>query len=405
MVKTVITVDDYGSINGGIAKVAIEGALALSDVVEESILFCAVNPVDERLYDKGIRVVSLNQYDILNDPNRLAASIRGIWNIKAKREFKKLLLEKNPKDTIIHVHSWTKAISCSIFKIADKMGFKIVLTIHDYFLVCPNGGLFNYRKNKICDYKSLSLKCITCNCDSRNYFHKLWRVVRQFVQNHVLEKRKNISYIFISEFSRNILEEHQKFNNYYMINNPIEVKNRLKVNVENNNIYLYIGRLSEEKGVRIFCQAVTDLNLKGTVVGDGYLLNTLKAEYTNIHFTGWQNYDGVRDSILKARCLVFPSLWYEVSPLTIPEAFIYGLPCVVSDRCAGRDLVDEFMLFNVLDLDTLKEKLLMLEKNDVVKKIGDNIYNSFKPENYSSKLYIENIINVYNEILNKEHFS
>ena len=109
------------------------------------IFFSAVNKPEENI--DGIEYISTNQNEALNEKNKLKGIINGIYNFKAKNEFKKLLLTLDRKNTMIHVHGWTKALSSSIFDIAFKMKFKVVLTLHDYFTACPNGGYFNYKKN------------------------------------------------------------------------------------------------------------------------------------------------------------------------------------------------------------------------------------------------------------------
>ena len=134
----------------------------------------------------------------------------GEWidnRIQLTKEFKKLLKTLDKDTTIIHAHGWTKALSSSVFDIAFKMKFKVVLTLHDYFTACPNGGYFNYKKNEICHLNPLSWKCIKCNCDSRNYGFKLYRVVRQFVQNKIVKLNDRLeNVITISEFSEKILK-------------------------------------------------------------------------------------------------------------------------------------------------------------------------------------------------------
>ena len=399
MIRTVITVSDYGQVNGGSAKVAIESAVALANIVKESILFCAVGDNFEDLLSKNVKVICLNQYDILNNPNRFKAILQGLWNEEARCEFKKLLQTKNPNETIIHVHSWSNAISSSIFKTAENLGFKVVITIHDYFLACPNGGFYNYKKNHICKLTPLSLKCILCNCDSRKYLHKIWRVFRQFILNNSIKKRKNISYIFISDFSENILTKYINPNKRYRVNNPIEIKNRLKTDAPNNEIYLYIGRLTKEKGVCLFCEVISSLKVKAVVIGDGYLLPELKEKYKDIEFTGWLDYINMRKYILNARCLVFPSLWYECSPLTISEVQAFGIPCIVSDCCAGKDFISKELLFNTNNFESLKEKILAFKNNETVEYWNNKIYNEFNENKFSTQNYIKNLLNVYRDVL------
>lgn len=404
MLKTVITVCDYGTITGGAAKVAIESALALVGVVEESILFHSVGEIDKNIEDKGVKVIALGQYDILQNPNRMSAIVQGIWNRKAKKEFEKLLSQKNPKETVIHVHSWTKALSSSIFKAAEDKGFQVVITAHDYFLACPNGGFFNYQKKSICKFKPLSIQCVCCHCDNRNYFHKWWRVVRQIVQNNVIRKKRNISYIFVSEFSQKILEKHVDFHRCYRVNNPIEIKDRIKVNAEKNDNYLYIGRLSEEKGVGRFCKVISNMGLKGIIVGDGYLMKKLKSQYPNIEFAGWQNYDGIRKYILKARCLIFPSMLYECAPLTISEVQAFGIPCIVPKQCAARDYIKEAENGNIFgDSEKLAlDHILQFYKNDdYVKRLSICTYNYFNIKGNNMDFYINSVMKVYVETMRR----
>ena len=171
MLRNIIIINDFNYVQGGASKIAIDTARILNDTDLNIYFVSAVNKEEENI--KGIKYVSSNQNEALKEKNKFKGLVNGIYNFKAKKELKKLLRQLNNKETIIHVHGWTKALSSSVFDIAFKMNFRIVLTLHDYFTACPNGGYFNYKKNEICYYKPLSWKCIKCNCDSRNYFFKL----------------------------------------------------------------------------------------------------------------------------------------------------------------------------------------------------------------------------------------
>ena len=101
-----------------------------------------------------------------------------------------------------------------------------------------------------------------------------------------------------------------------------------------SNIFLCVGRVSEEKGVEDFCKAITELqkcaDIRGQVVGVGPLLDTLKQRYPQIEFVGWVNSAQLTKYYQVARALIFPSICNEGSPLTIPEAMSAGLPCIVT---------------------------------------------------------------------------
>lgn len=358
-VKTVVVVNDFNYIQGGASKVAIDTARILNEEGLEVYFFSAVNKKEENI--DGIKYVSTNQNEALKEKNKIKGALNGIYNFKAKREFKKLLKTLDKTTTIIHVHGWTKALSSSVFDIAFKMEFKVVLTLHDYFTACPNGGYFNYKQNEICHLKPLSWKCIKCNCDSRNYGFKIYRVIRQFVQNKIVKLNDRLeNVITISEFSEKILKptlgKNTKITRIY---NPIDIyENAEKVDASKNEYYLYVGRISKEKGVDIFCQAITELGLKGIVVGDGDEKEKLEKQYPNIEFTGWKNKEEVKQYMKGARALIFPSRWYETAGLTVLEAQMLGIPCIVNKNTAAND----FLYYGAKYI-TYKELLNCLQEN------------------------------------------
>lgn len=388
--KTIIIVNDFNYVQGGASKVAIQTAKILKKNTDYRIIFfSAVNKPEENI--DGIEYISTNQNEALKEKNRLKGMINGIYNFKAKKIFKDLLLTLDRKNTIIHVHGWTKALSSSIFDIAFKMKFKVVLTLHDYFTACPNGGYFNYKKNEICHLKPLSWKCVMCNCDSRNYAFKIYRVIRQFIQNKIVKLNDKLEYVItISEFSEKILKQTLNPNTKIArIYNPIEIEpQKEKIDFTKNKYYLYVGRVSKEKGVDLFCQAITELKLKGIVVGDGSEKEKLQNEYPNIQFVGWKSSDEVKEYMKRARALIFPSRLYETAGLTVLEAQAYGIPCIVSQNTAAVEFVDTNCIFE--NYDDLKNKL-------------NNIYTfncNFHGDIYNTKKYESSIMFFYKLILN-----
>lgn len=388
-IENVVIVNDFNYVQGGASKVAIDTARLLKEEIKNVYFFSAVTRKDEEIF--GIKYISTNQNEALKEKNRIKGFINGIYNFKAKREFKKLLKTLDKEHTVIHVHGWTKALSSSVFDIAFKMNFKVILTLHDYFTACPNGGYFNYKENKICKRKPLSWQCIKCNCDSRNYIFKIYRIIRQFVQNKIVKLPKKLKYaIGISDLSIEVLKPTLNPNiKLEKIYNPIDFdENEEKVDYTKNDYYLYVGRISKEKGVDIFCRAITDLNLKGIAVGDGSEKERLQKKYPNIEFTGWKDSKEVKKYMKKARCLIFPSLWYEGAPLTPLEAMYYGIPCFISECCTAREYVDKNSeyLFNPYDVEELKRKIKLKGNSNLIRT------NPKKVELIIENLYIDKLI-------------
>lgn len=398
MVNTVVLVYDQAYISGGAAKVAIKSAIALKKRGYRVIFFAALDPIDHQLIDNDIEVICIGGEHIANTKN-LSTMFRGIWNNHAKKELEKLLNALDPKSTVVHIHGWTKALSSSIFSACEKSGFKTFITLHEYFTICPNGGVFNYKKGEICSLRPGSIKCAFCNCDKRNYIQKFYRNIRQFVQTKQLNKlQPNV--IYITDFSKKILERNLKYKHTdFFIENNVEILDREKVNSSKNKDYLFIGRVSKEKGPDLFCEAVTRTGVSGVVVGSGAMENELKEKYPNIIFTGWLSSNEMKEYIDKSRCLVISSKWYETMGLTIIEMQAKGIPCIVPDNCAGIEYISDKITgvkYKIGDINSLVEAINYTKDNNVISELSDNFYNQDFSERFSIETHTDNLIKAYN---------
>jgi glycosyltransferase involved in cell wall biosynthesis len=400
----IIILSDYAFINGGNAQIALNTAVSLSKKNYDVTLFTAVGPVEDFLKNiPNLKVICLNQYDILSDPNRTRAIINGLWNFKARSEFKILLKNFDIKDTIIHIHSCSKALSSSCIQIANKMGFKMLYHLHDYGIACPNMGFYNYRQQKICRLNPLGMKCVMTNCDSRHYIHKIWRVVRQWIQENISGMPKNLDYIYISNFSYNILRPFlNKNNKAYYVSNPIDIEKRDRIKVEKNKEFIFIGRLVPEKNPMLLAEVAKKMKLSVTFIGSGPCENEIKNIYPSAKITGWINKEEIRKLLKITRCLIFPSNWYECQPLAVLECMSKGIPCISSKNCASSEsIIEEYtgLLFINNDPIDLEEKIIKCQDYNYIKILSENAYKYYCDVDYDTDKYISKIIDVYNEIL------
>ena len=403
-IKNIIIVYDYSFINGGAGKVAIQSAIELSKKNYNVYFFSAVGPVCRELEKSSVNVTCMNIKDINND-SKYRALFKGIWNFKAYGEFGDFLKKFNNKDTVIHFHGWTKALSSSVVKKATDNNFTVIVTLHDYFSFCPNGGLYNYKSGEICNIKPSSIRCYFCNCDKRSYFQKIWRAIRQIVQNKYVKNNSKIKYIYISDLNKKVSINQLKSEDFYFIQNPIEVDK----NVENKREFdfIYVGRVSEEKGVDLLCEAIDRLNKKGykykvLIVGDGPLLNELEEQYRNIEFCGWNKNDEVYSLIAKSKYLVFPSKWYEGAPLTIIEAMLLNTPCIISDCTSAVEIIQNNvngLIFETSNIDSLCEQLINAMSSDKYNKFKSNIRGNMNKDRFLLCNHANNLEKLYNQLI------
>lgn len=392
---TIVVVNDFDYIQGGASKVALDTAELLHKNNYDVILFSATHK--ENNYN--FKQVCTNQEECLKDG--IKGALRGLKNKKVEKEFSRLLDSLDRSNTIIHVHGWTKSLSSVIFKVIAKKKFKMVLTVHDYFTSCPNGGYFNYKKNSICKKKAMSFDCIKTNCDSRNYLIKLYRVIRQKIQNKNL-KKINGNCIYVSDFIQKVLKSTiiGKWN-YKKIDNPIDFPKKKFSNSKKNDDFVYVGRLSKEKGIDLFCEAITKASVNGIIIGDGSEKERLEKQYTNIKFLGWKNKEEISNILLKTRTMIFPSLWYEAAGMTALEAQSIGIPVIVANECATSDYIKDNingLIFESGNVDDLVQKIKKCD-DKLVEKMSKNSYDMYWKKPYDNDKYIKELKKYYLEIL------
>jgi glycosyltransferase involved in cell wall biosynthesis len=108
--------------------------------------------------------------------------------------------------------------------------------------------------------------------------------------------------------------------------------------------YLFVGRLSPEKGVLTLLEAAKKGGFELEILGVGPLLEIVESAasaYPNIRYLGFQPRDFILDKMKKARALLFTSVWYEGLPLTICEAMSTGLPIIISNLGNLNEIVTE----------------------------------------------------------------
>lgn len=399
MVKNVIVVNDYDYVQGGASLVAIETANLLFESGYNVYFFCGVSNKEKSILNKEIPVISTNKYAALENPNKIVGVVQGINNSSATKEMEKLLRKMNIEETVVFIHGYTKVLSTSFIKVCKKYNIKTILTAHDYFSICANGGLFNYKKNQVCQLQG-TRKCKWCNCDSRNFLIKLYRDIRFFAQN-INKFRDSIDYLVtISETNEALLRDFFSKSNIVRIYNPTSITERKeRILAEANDCYIYVGRVDKEKGIDFLCNAFLGGNKKLLVVGDGTELKNFREKYEseNISFTGWVNHDDVLMYMCKAKALIFPSLLYEGAPLTIFEAQSMGLPVIVSKFSNGKDFVtsDTGWIYNPYDLDELKN---IITSSDLIQEKSIAAYNNYWNNPFTKIRYIKEIEKLFKKI-------
>ena len=397
----IVVVADHAYVNGGQSKVAIESARGLAARGHAVTYFAAVGPADATLAAAGVAVVCTGQGDI-NTTSPVRFLFQTLWNARAAARLGELLASCDPRDTVVHVHAWAKAVSPSIGPVLAACGLPCIYTIHEYFLMCPNGGFYDYQQHEVCRRVPNSLSCLVTNCDSRSYAHKLARVARAGLVAAGGLARAFPDIIMISALqeanARPFLDPGIRL---HRVDNPIDVEDRGPKPAPGQD-FIFVGRVSPEKGVAHFCDAARQAGVKPVIVGDGEQRGELEQAYPEASFLGWKSPGEVRDLMRAARVLVFPSIWYEGQPLTIFEALAQGTPVIVSDICAGREAVEHGhngLWFRSGDAKDLAAALRALSDEATAVRMTQDAYRRYWANPLSLARHVDRVEGIYRDLL------
>lgn len=411
----ILILSDYAFIKGGAERVAISSAIGLSQKGHEVVFFSAVGPISDELTEAGLKeVICLNQKDILDNPNKLDAVLSGVYNWRAVRRLKKLFSCWVPD--IAHVHGVSKALSWAPINLIYSYRIPIIYTLHDYGLVCPNLGIYDFRAETVCEhYKpDHKFKCLTTNCDKRNYAQKIWRWIRFFIVRNIFKINKKISgYIAVSKFMAELAEKYLAGNKpMRVIYNPVEINQsqmmKRKGNDKKRTNFLYVGRLSLEKGIDLLLSVMSEVDANLTIIGDGELMNicedySRKLGSGKIRVLGFQSKKKIFDEMQESDALILSSRCMEPAPLVLAEAAYNCLPSIVANHGGLIEFVKDGingLYFKAGSEESLRESMESIIKNpSLAGELGKGAKRIVEEKDLSIKSHINLIEKYYVDIL------
>ncbi len=283
-------------------------------------------------------VVELGGRHLLEGGRALAA-VRGLHDRQVRARLAAWIAANDTPGTIYHLHNWHKVLSPSCFAPLRQVAARFVVSTHDFFLSCPNGGYFDFRKHAVCDLAPLSAGCLVANCDKRHFGHKAWRVARQLTREALFDfRRQPAAVLAVHEGMvpllgrRGIPPEAIR-----ILRNPVTGWRSQRIEAERNRTLLYVGRLELDKGVDTLALAAYRLGARLRIVGDGPLATVLPNLCPGVEMLGWQSPHAIGDIANSARLIVLPTRVRETFGLVALEAAMSGLPVVSSTSALVTD--------------------------------------------------------------------
>jgi glycosyltransferase involved in cell wall biosynthesis len=342
-----------------------------------------------------VRCFTCNSSDIESRRfGKLKAFFSGIYSSSSRKRWKRFLSEERPD--IVHVHNLYPLISPSILCECGESRIPVVMTVHNFRLICPNGLLFS--NGKPCD-KCLGGReywCVLKNCE-KDIFKSTGYALRNYVARKKRWFMDNVTlFIALTEFQRRIfVSEGFPSERIDVIPNMTDLS-PLDASPPMGDYVAYVGRVSPEKGIPTLLEAARlcpDIPFRFAGAVDSMLGDVSKAP-PNCTFLGKLSKTELISFYASARFLVLPSICYEGFPLSLIEAMsqskavicsrIGGLPEIVEEGVTGR-------LFEPGNSMELAEIIRYLwSRTDIVRAMGragrDKAQRDYSPEKYTNRL-------------------
>ena len=273
---------------------------------------------------------------------KMMAIPRFIYSKESANKLQDLINTENPE--IAHIHTYKGVLTPSILRVLKRNMIPVVLTIHDYGLLCPNNRFLNGNNNictKCLDRKN-SFHCVLNKCNRGSLVLSTISSLEYTIHQSFFEYNKYFDHLIaVSKFAYKLHSDDARLTtNISHIYNFVP-KSNTTLNVHRGEYVLFHGRLSHEKGIFTLLRAwaMLDKHALLKIAGDGPLRNEIiefieENNLSNVELVGFQGEAELFDMISRCSFVIVPSEWYENNPLSILEAYSLGKP-VIGARIAG----------------------------------------------------------------------
>jgi len=275
-------------------------------------------------------------------PARLKQSVSAIWSRAAARRVRAAI--KANGSQVVHVHNTFVSASPSVYEAAAACRVPVVQTLHNYRLVCPAATV--YRAGRPCT------DCLGRAVPWPAVAHACYRGSR--AQSAVVATALAVgrargtyshrigAYLALTRFQRDLLVRGGlPADKIQVVPNFLEPDPGVADGPRSG--FLFVGRLSEEKGLPTLVRAAALVPGTIRVAGEGPLTPLVQAagRKGDLEVLGHLEKAAVLDQLRGAVAMVLPSVWFEGLPVSVLEAYATGTPVIASRIGSLAEVVED----------------------------------------------------------------
>lgn len=365
MKKILLVHNDYGKYSGEEAVV---------DRMATMLADCGYDVAQLRMSTAASRETLLG---------KMHGFIAGLYSVNGVRAMRKALRKEKPD--VVNIHNLYPFISPAALFECKKAGVPVVMTIHNFRLICPT-GLF-MRNGEPCEYclsKGNEWGCVKYNCE-----HSLMKSIGYAARNAVARITGAYAkcvdrFACITEFQRQKLIA-AGFDPEKIVVIPNAIDSPAERETFVGKYVAYSGRLSREKGVDMIVDVARrhpEIKFKfAGAVRDADIVADLP---DNVTIAGYITGDELRAFYRDAAFFVMASRWYEGFPMSILEAAQYGKATVGPNHGGFTEIIGTgeraigrlFMPCNVDDLE--RQTVALWSDRAEAERLGAAAYEKLK---------------------------
>ncbi len=305
---------------------------------------------EEAVVDKMAAVFAGLGYDVAqlrmttagareSNTGKIRGFVSGIYCPSGVEAMRKALQREKPD--VVNVHNLYPFISPAALRECKKAGVPVVMTIHNYRLICPT-GLFMRDGGpcELCLERGNEWGCIKYNCENSPL-----KSVGYAARNAVARLRRHYLdcvdvFACITDFQRRkLIQAGFPSDKIIVIPNSVDVIDNYKSQGEGTYV-AFCGRLSREKGVDLIIEAARrNTHIPFRLAGASRDKELIANLPPNVELTGYLSGHALSDFYAGARFFVMASRCYEGFAMAILEAAAYSKPMIAPDHGGFSEII------------------------------------------------------------------
>ena len=327
------------------------------------------------------------------------------WNPLAHAHVSRVASQYHPD--IVHVHNLWFELSGAALYGARRGTAPIVMTLHNYRMMCANGMLFRAGHSCTDCVGTTALHGLQHRCYRQSFLASAASVASIGLHKAINTWGRSVDqFLALTEFSKSkFVEAGIEPERISVRRNVVSDPGPRELRPSSSMEVVYVGRVSEDKGVRILLDAWNRARPDGlelVIVGDG----PMRAELLGIDPSSSIRYLGplanpqARAVICGARALVFPSLLFENQPMSLLEAMAAETSIIASDVGGIAETLADGRggwLTSAGDVNAWANRLVALGDDAAVDSMSSNARRLYE-ERYSSAVGLQSLLAVYSTL-------